>query len=122
MVAVLRKREQALRENEQKLETIFQASPTAMLVASLGVEARVLAVNAAWERLFQLENKDVVGCDANELALWEDPADRARFVAQLKEARSVEAFEAWVVVVRGDAACCGSMRARPGLGKACCCW
>lgn len=101
MVAVLRKREQALRENEQKLETIFQASPTAMLVASLGVEARVLAVNAAWERLFQLENKDVVGCDANELALWEDPADRARFVAQLKEERSVEAFEAWVVCGEG---------------------
>ena len=101
MVAVLRKREQALRENEQKLETIFQASPTAMLVASLGSEARVLAVNAAWERLFQQENKDVVGCDANELALWEDPADRARFVARLKEERSVEAFEAWVVCAEG---------------------
>lgn len=101
MVAVLRKREQALRENEQKLETIFQASPTAMLVASLGSEARVLAVNAAWERLFQQQNKDVVGCDANVLALWEDPADKARFVARLQEERSVEAFEAWLVCGEG---------------------
>ena len=97
MVEVLQGRETALRENELKLETIFHASPTAMLVASLDTEARVLAVNAAWERLFGRSREDVVGCDASRLGVWVEPEDEQRFVALLREQGRVEGFEVWLL-------------------------
>ena len=100
MVGAMRSRESALRQNERKLETIFHASPTAMLVADLGQGSRIIDVNAAWEQQFKRSRSEVIGLSAELLGMWVDEADEQRFSAELRRAHLVADMEAWLY--RGD--------------------
>ena len=100
MVNAMRSREAALRQNEQKLETIFHASPAAMLVADARQGFRVLDVNAAWSHEMRRARADVLGLDSDMLGVWADEADRDRFSAILGAGGVVEDMEAWLM--RGD--------------------
>ena len=70
--------EDALRDNEMKLEAIFNASPAAMSVSDANNDYRTIAVNMAWERQFRRQRDAVIGKNSIELGLWADPADRSR--------------------------------------------
>ena len=97
MADAMRAREEAVRQNEEKLEKVFQASPTAMLVAEYQQDVPIIVdVNTAWERLFGLTRSTVVGLAAARLDLWCDPRDGERFSACVRELGVVEALEAWL--------------------------
>ena len=103
MAGALRAREEAVRQNEEKLETVFQASPTAMLVAEYHQDAPVIVdVNAAWERLFGLARAAVVGLEAVRLELWCDLQDGERFSDSVRALGCVEGQESWLHCANGQ--------------------
>lgn len=101
-----RRAEQALRENELKLETIFHASPAPMSVSDARQGYRVINVNHAWEQLYQRRREQVLGLNGQEFGLWADPADRLRFVQCIETDGGVDGFETWCVDGQGRSLLC----------------
>ena len=77
-----RRAEAALRESEQRFETVFQASPVGITI-STATEGRYLDVNPAFLRMIGRTPEEVVGHTAFDIAFWRDPADRARIMERL---------------------------------------
>lgn len=101
-----RRAEQALRNNELKLETIFHASPAPMSVSDVRQSYRVISVNRAWEQLYQRSREEVLGRNGREFGIWAEPADRLRFLQQLEADGRVDGFETWCLDGRGRSILC----------------
>jgi PAS domain S-box-containing protein len=87
--------EEALRNNELKLETIFNASPAPMSVSDARRDYRVVTVNRSWEQLFSRTREQVLGLSGTEIDFWENDEDRRRFLLILEQQGRVQDFEAW---------------------------
>ena len=98
--------EQALRDNELKLEAIFNASPAPMSVGDPRNAYRFVNVNRAWEQLFKRRREEVLGRNGQELSLWTDMADRTRFLTELNAAGRVQDFEVWCMDGEGRSILC----------------
>lgn len=72
----LSRQEAALRESEQRVNQILQASPLPMLVSEFE-RGTCLEINPAWERSFERARKNVIGRTAVELGMWRDESLRA---------------------------------------------
>lgn len=101
-----RRAEQALRNNELKLETIFHASPAPMSVSDVRQSYRVISVNRAWEQLYQRSREEVLGRNGQEFGIWAEPSDRLRFLQQLEADGRVDGFETWCLDGRGRSILC----------------
>jgi len=84
--------EELLRRSEERFEKIFQASPDAIVISRL-LDGRYLEVNQRWLELFGYRREEAIGRTAFELAVWVDPAERPRFVAEVRERGTVRDFE-----------------------------
>ena len=98
--------EQDLRNNELKLEAIFNASPAPMSVGDPSNGYRFVNVNRAWEQLFKRRREDVLGRNGADLSLWADMTDRPRFIAQLNADGRVQDFETWCLDGEGHSILC----------------
>ena len=78
-----RRAEAALRESEQRFETVFQASPVGITISTLA-EGRYLDVNPAFLQMIGRTRDEVVGHTAFDIAFWRDPADRIRIMERLR--------------------------------------
>lgn len=84
--------EAALRESEEKFSRAFHAAPTILVISTLA-EGRYIEVNETFERLLGHSREEAIGRTSIELGIWENPADRARYVRALRdkgEARDLE--------------------------------
>ncbi len=88
----LKKAEAALRESEAKFSRMFDSSPAATSLSTIG-EGRYLDVNHAWLKLFQRRREEVVGHTVFELNIWADLAQRAELFSKLAEQGEVHHFE-----------------------------
>ncbi|CAM8666001.1 BaeS Signal transduction histidine kinase [Comamonadaceae bacterium] len=88
----LSRKEAALRESEQRVNQILQASPLPMLVSEFE-RGTCLEINPAWERSFERARKDVIGRTAVELGMWRDESLRRVFKQQFADKGRVEGFE-----------------------------
>ncbi|HEY6009752.1 MAG TPA: PAS domain S-box protein [Geobacteraceae bacterium] len=84
--------EEALRESENKFSKAFQATPSALAIASLA-NGRYIEVNEAFERVFGYRRDEVTGRSSLELSIWQDPEDRAKVLGVLAEGKKVRDLE-----------------------------
>lgn len=89
-----RKRAQArLRESENLFETAFRVSPDWMTINRLRDDS-FLQVNEGFSKLTGYARDETIGRTAQELGLWDDPLDRERLLAGLRETGAVDHLEA----------------------------
>ncbi len=91
-IDALSRQETALRESEQRVSQILQASPLPMLVTEFE-RGTCLEINLAWERSFERARADVLGRTAVELGMWRDESLRHAFKQQFSDQGRVEGFE-----------------------------
>jgi PAS domain S-box-containing protein len=76
--------EEALRQSEQYLSTVFHASPTGIFITRLS-DGLFLDVNEAFLQIIGYSKDEVVGHTSPELNIWVNPEDRERIVNILCE-------------------------------------
>ena len=84
--------EELLRRSEERFEKIFQSSPDAIVISRLE-DGRYLEVNQRWVELFGFTRDEAIGRTAFDLGVWVDPAERARFVAEVDQRGAVKNYE-----------------------------
>lgn len=85
--------EEALRESEERFRTSFMTTPDSISIHK-GPEGVFVDVNEAFESITGYSREDVIGREANEVHIWDDPADRMRFVEILNRDGKVQNFGA----------------------------
>lgn len=83
-----------LAASENKLELIFNASPTALSVSEAGNDYRAQAVNAAWQRLFARRSDEAIGRNGSEMRMWVNLADREALIAAVESQPDLHIREA----------------------------
>jgi diguanylate cyclase (GGDEF)-like protein/PAS domain S-box-containing protein len=87
-----RRAEELLRQSEERFAKIFQASPDAIVISRLA-DGTYLEVNQSWLDLFGYAREELIGRSSLDLGVWADPADRGRFVEQIRERAALRDFE-----------------------------
>jgi PAS domain S-box-containing protein len=76
-----------------RLQAVFELTPTILAVTGLD-DGRIIEVNDAFLRATGYSRDEVIGRSVPELAVWADPSQRARGLAELRAGRSIRAVEA----------------------------
>jgi PAS domain S-box-containing protein len=84
--AALEQSEKGRRISEEKFQKVFRSSPIAFSISTLG-EGRYVEVNGAFEQRYGYSRAELIGRTADELRIWEDPAERTRLMDQLRHGR-----------------------------------
>jgi PAS domain S-box-containing protein len=84
--------EAALRESEERFSKAFHSSPQPMSLSTFD-EGRYIDVNDRFVEVSGFTRAEVVGHTANELNIWETPADRAGLITPLKNGQAVRNLE-----------------------------
>jgi PAS domain S-box-containing protein len=87
----LEQSEEGRRISEDKFQKVFRSSPIAFSISTLS-DGRYIEVNGAFEQRYGYSRTELVGHTADELRVWEDPAERTRLVDQLRQGRRVRNF------------------------------
>lgn len=82
-----------LRENEERFRGVFDQSPIAIALLSYP-EGRIVELNDAACKLGSVLRADAVGRTSSALGVWDDPAQRLAYLAQLQAHGSVTGYEA----------------------------
>lgn len=75
--------EAALRKSEEKFSKAFHASPVEMFITDRST-GRILDINPSVEKAFGAGRAEIIGRTTLELGLWENAAQRADWVDELK--------------------------------------
>jgi PAS domain S-box-containing protein len=99
----LRKSEARLRESEDRFSRAFRASPALMAISRMR-DGKFIEANDAFVRWFGLDRHGILGRDSQELGIWVNRNDRAKFLADVgrtSSLREVECqFRTWQGTVR----------------------
>jgi PAS domain S-box-containing protein len=76
-----------------RLQAVFELTPTILAVSGLD-DGRIIEVNDAFLRATGYSRDEVIGRSIPELAVWADPSQRERGLAELRAGRSIRAVEA----------------------------
>ncbi len=85
--------ENALRESEERFRTAFQTSPDSAVI-NRSRDGVYIEANTGFTELTGFTKEEVIGKSDMEINIWNDPEDRDRLVAKLKERRHVTNLEA----------------------------
>jgi PAS domain S-box-containing protein len=88
VIGTIRRSMDTIREGEEKFRKIFHVSPVAIGIVSLE-EGRLIDANEAYWRLLGLDPASAIGKTTVELGLWNSHSERAEFVKELKEHKSL---------------------------------
>jgi diguanylate cyclase (GGDEF)-like protein/PAS domain S-box-containing protein len=97
-IAERERAEALLRHSEQNLKTLFEISPT-VLVLSRASDQRVILANKETTELFEVPADQVVGQRAPDY--YVDPTDRARLLARVQKEGHIESYQAQLKTMRG---------------------
>ncbi|HET7106915.1 MAG TPA: PAS domain S-box protein [Candidatus Acidoferrum sp.] len=84
--------ERALRLSEEKFAKAFQSSPVEIVIKTIE-EGRYIEVNKAFERNTGFTRAESIGRTSVELGLWDNPADRAEVIDQMKKTGRLQEVE-----------------------------
>ena len=70
--------------SEESFQKVFRFSPIPFSITTLD-EGRFIDVNAAFESRYGYSRDELIGRTVREVAIWDDPADRALMIAQLSK-------------------------------------
>jgi PAS domain S-box-containing protein len=90
--AALRASEARLRESEERFSKAFRASPVIVSIARFN-DGRFIEANEAFLGWCGFKREEVIGRTSLELGLWANPADRGKFLEELRERRYVHSRE-----------------------------
>jgi PAS domain S-box-containing protein len=76
------------RASEDTFQKVFRFSPVPFSITTLD-EGCFIDVNAAFENRYGYSRDELIGRTAHDVAIWDDPADRALMIAQLNKGRPV---------------------------------
>jgi PAS domain S-box-containing protein len=82
----------ALRQSEENLDRIFQASPIAIIISTFE-DGRYLNVNNQFTKNTGYSRDEVIGKTAVELEIWISPQDRDRFIQSLNQYGYISNYE-----------------------------
>ena len=91
-ITPLKKREEELRQSEQRFARAFQFSPGTTAIAEID-DGTLIDVNETWLDRFGWSRDEVIGKSVQELGIWENAEDRKAFIAQLEADGRVRDFE-----------------------------
>ena len=77
-----RRAEKALRSNERHFASVFRMAPVAMAITD-AAEHRIVEVNDTFRRLTGYGTEELLGRDADDLQLWDDPDQRRGLEADI---------------------------------------
>jgi PAS domain S-box-containing protein len=77
------------RESSEHLGKVFRSNPAALLRTTLD-DARILAINESYERMFGMARDKALGASMASFDLWVDPATRDAFYSRVRKADRVE--------------------------------
>jgi PAS domain S-box-containing protein len=89
---LLRESEARLRESEERFSTAFRLSPLNITILRLS-DARFVEANDAFVRWFGLDRDKIIGHDSQELNIWPNLEERAKFLADLRSKGSLRDVE-----------------------------
>jgi diguanylate cyclase (GGDEF)-like protein/PAS domain S-box-containing protein len=90
---IQRKRtEAALRESEERFHKAFQSSPDAILISRQD-DGRLIEVNDGFCRLTGYAREEALSRTSVDLGLWNDPQDRERVAASLRQGQRIREQE-----------------------------
>lgn len=96
-------REKTLKAREIQLESIFDTSPTPLLVGYWrDGDYATERVNSAWIKKFQIKEEQVAGFKAGSFSWWVSVADRTRLIDQAHAGDSVKEFNVWMRRANGE--------------------
>lgn len=96
-------REKTLKAREVQLESIFDTSPTPLLVGYWqDGDYATERVNSAWIKKFQISERQVAGFKAGEFSWWVSAQDRARLIEQAHAGHNVAEFNVWMRRANGE--------------------
>ena len=91
-IRVQRRVEAALRESEERLRVAFATFPDA--ISMTRADGTLAAVNEGFARLSGWSEAEAIGKTTEELGLWADPGQRARFLEGIRQGTPVQTLEA----------------------------
>jgi PAS domain S-box-containing protein len=89
------------RASEESFQKVFRFSPIPFSITTLD-EGRFIDVNAAFESRYGYSRDEVIGRTVHEVAIWDDPADRAHMIAQLNKGGPVRNLIARIHTKSGE--------------------
>ena len=89
---LLRESEARLRESEERFSTAFRLVPLNITILRLR-DAKFVEANDAFVRCVGLDRRKIIGNDSQELELWVNLDDRAKFLADLRRKGSLREVE-----------------------------
>ncbi len=84
--------EAALKQSEEKFAKAFQNSPDVVVLTSLP-DGKIIETNESFTRITEFSIEESLGKTTVELNLWEDLADRERYLELLRQHGRVQNFE-----------------------------
>jgi PAS domain S-box-containing protein len=84
--------EHLLRESEERFSKAFHTSPVNITIVRLS-DKKCIEANDAFVRWFGLSREDILGRDSQELGIWVNLEDRAKFLTDLERNGSVREVE-----------------------------
>lgn len=91
-ITARKRAEDALRASEERFAKAFRATPDAISITRIH-DGIIVDVNDSWLRMTGYTRDAVIGQSVSDLQIWQDPVDRDRLIAQLREQGSVRDFE-----------------------------
>jgi PAS domain S-box-containing protein len=76
--------EAAMRESEERFSKAFRSSPASLVITDIDT-ALFIDVNACWMRLLGYCREELIGRTSMQVDIWDDPGERERLVAILRE-------------------------------------
>ncbi|MGC1595623.1 MAG: PAS domain S-box protein [Candidatus Acidiferrales bacterium] len=80
----LREAEHGRALSEEKFAKVFRSSPIAFSITTVE-EGRFLDVNEAFERRYAYAREELLGRTVFDIGLWDDPGERMRMLAEIRE-------------------------------------
>ncbi|MCZ7653526.1 MAG: PAS domain S-box protein [Rhodocyclaceae bacterium] len=84
--------EAALRSTGERFASVFSTSPTPIAITVMA-EGRFEDVNPAFEKTFGWSRNELLGRSAIDIGIWQSPAERERWVAELRTNHRTRDFE-----------------------------
>jgi PAS domain S-box-containing protein len=82
--SALRQAEHDRKLSEERFTKVFRSSPIAFSITTVA-EGRFLDVNEAFERRYGYAREELLGRTVFDIAIWDNPSDRLRMRAEIRE-------------------------------------
>lgn len=100
LLAELGKRQETLKENEERYRTIFRTSPDAVSITRFD-DGSFIEINDGYSKIFEWDREEIIGKTAMDIGIWASLSDREHFRKIIQSQGSCERLETRFVAKSG---------------------